>query len=390
MYALDDIYVAQKKVVLRADLNLPIEDGVVTNLSRLEAVVPTIRWLLDNKAAVIILSHFGRPTEGEPSPLFSLEPLTQYLSEALHLKVGFARDYLAGVDINPGEVVLCENVRFFKGEKSCDEKLSKQFAALGDIVVMDAFGASHRAQASTLGLVRHAKIAVAGFLMQHELESLDRLLTNPQKPVVAIVGGAKVSSKLTLLKNILPKVQALIVGGGIANTFLAATGVNVGKSLVEAELINEAREILELANTLGVALPLPDDVVVAKKFSVDAEFRTIKIQQIQDDDMILDIGKQSVSRLCKIIENAGTILWNGPVGVFEMESSQLGTKNLGIAVANSSAFSVAGGGDTLAAIDAFGLREKISYISTGGGAFLEFLEGRTLPVVAALREKAHR
>ena len=386
---MSDQALAGKRVLIRADLNVPVKDGKVTSDARIVAHLPTIEAALGKGAAVILLSHLGRPVEGEHAEEFSLRPVAAHLAELLGRPVRLETDWLGGVAVNPGEVVLCENVRFNKGEKKDSDELARKLAALCDIFVMDAFGTAHRAEASTHGVAKFAPIACAGPLLVGELEALGKALRSPRRPVVAIVGGSKVSTKLSLLDNLVGKVDTLIVGGGIANTFLAAAGHPLGKSLYEADLVEEARRLA--APGSGRALiPLPTDVVVATAFSETAKATVRAAGEVAADELILDIGPQTAERYAAICQNAGTIVWNGPVGVFEIEQFGAGTRRLAEAVAASPAFSIAGGGDTIAALDRYGLSERISYVSTGGGAFLEFLEGKTLPAVAILEERARR
>jgi phosphoglycerate kinase len=377
-----------KRVLIREDLNVPIKDGVVTSDARIRASLPTIRYALDQNAKVFLMSHLGRPEEGVPAEEFSLAPVAAKLSELLGKPVVLRKDWLDGVDTPPGTAVLCENVRFNKGEKKDKEDLAKKMAALCDVYVMDAFGTAHRAEASTHGVAKFAKVAAAGPLLVGELEALERALHAPARPLVAIVAGSKVSTKLTVLESMLAKVDKLIVGGGIANTFLAATGVNVGKSLHEAEMLDVARKLLAQAKAKGTEIPLPTDVVVAREFAATAHADVRPVNKVKPDEMILDIGPDSAEALGKVIESAGTIVWNGPVGVFEFDQFGEGTKAIATAIARSKAFSLAGGGDTLAAIEKYGVEDGISYISTGGGAFLEFVEGKTLPAVAILEARA--
>ncbi|ASQ47287.1 phosphoglycerate kinase [Legionella clemsonensis] len=377
-----------KRLLIREDLNVPIKDGIITSDQRLRAALPTLQAALDENAAVMVLSHLGRPEEGKVEKRFSLQPVADYMAASLDYPVRFVTDYLDGVEVSPGELVICENVRFNVGEKANDDALAKKMARLCDIFVMDAFGTAHRAQASTHGVAKYAPVAVAGPLLVSELEVLEHVLKEPEKPIVAVVGGAKVSSKLTLLKQLVTKVDYLIPGGGIANTFLKAQGYEIGVSLYEEELIEEARAILALAAEKGCEIPLPTDVVVGKSFSDSCPAFNKSLNSVASDDMILDIGPDTVGRYVDIIEEAKTIIWNGPVGVFEFPQFAYGTRALAIAIADSDAFSIAGGGDTLAAIDQYDLTQQISYISTGGGAFLEFLEGKKLPAVAILEERA--
>ncbi|CDZ76337.1 Phosphoglycerate kinase [Legionella massiliensis] len=377
-----------KRILIREDLNVPIKDGIITSDQRLQAALPTLQAALEEGAAVMVLSHLGRPEEGRFEKRFSLKPVADYLTANLQYPVRFVDDYLDGIDVHPGELVICENVRFNPGEKANDDVLAQKLARLCDIFVMDAFGTAHRAQASTHGVAKYAPLAAAGPLLVRELEALHHVLKNPEKPIVAIVGGAKVSSKLTLLKQLVTKVDYLIPGGGIANTFLKAQGFEVGVSLYEEGLLDSAREILALAAEHGCQMPLPSDVVVGKSFSDSCPAFNKALNNLASDDMIMDIGPETVKHYVAIIDIAKTIIWNGPVGVFEFPQFAYGTRALAIAIADSDAFSIAGGGDTLAAVDQYDLTQQISYISTGGGAFLEFLEGKTLPAVAILEERA--
>ncbi len=382
-----DLELKDRRVLIREDLNVPVEAGVITSDARIRASLPTIRAARDAGARVMLMSHLGRPKEGEFSAENSLAPVAARLGELLGAPVRLIPDWLDGIDCAPGEVVLCENVRFNKGEKKDDEALSRKMASLCDIFVMDAFGTAHRAEASTHGVARFAPIACAGPLLVGELEALERALAKPARPLVAIVAGSKVSTKLTVLESLLSKVDQLIVGGGIANTFLAATGVAVGKSLYESDMLDTARALLAQAKAKGTTIPLPTDVVVAKEFSSTAVATTRAVTEVGADELILDIGPTTARSLATLLQSAGTILWNGPVGVFEFDSFAGGTRFIAEAIASSSAFSLAGGGDTLAAIEKFGVESGISYISTGGGAFLEFVEGKTLPAVAALEAR---
>jgi len=377
-----------KRVLIREDLNVPVQDGVVTSDARIRAALPTIRYALDQNAKVFILSHLGRPKEGQYDEQFSLAPVAAKLSELLGKPVPLRKEWLSGVDCPPGTAVLCENVRFNKGEKKDSEELARKMASLCDVFVMDAFGTAHRAEASTHGVARFAPVACAGPLLVGELEALERALHAPARPLVAIVAGSKVSTKLTVLEALLAKVDKLIVGGGIANTFLAATGINVGKSLHEAEMLDVARKLLEQARAKGTEIPLPTDVVVARELAPTAHADVRSIHDVRADEMILDIGPDTAERISAMLQNAGTIIWNGPVGVFEYDQFGEGTRAVANAIARSKAFSLAGGGDTLAAIEKYGVEDGISYISTGGGAFLEFVEGKTLPAVAILEERA--
>ncbi|HEY7742480.1 MAG TPA: phosphoglycerate kinase [Burkholderiales bacterium] len=389
---LTDLPVAGKRVFIRADLNVPQDDaGNITEDTRIRASIPGIEYALKGGAAVMVTSHLGRPTEGKLAPEDSLAPVARRLGEMLHRPVRLIANWVdGGFEVKPGEVVMLENCRVNKGEKKNDEALARRMAALCDVYVNDAFGTAHRAEATTHGMARFAPVACAGPLMAAELEALGRALGNPARPLVAIVAGAKVSTKLTILKALAAKVDQLIVGGGIANTFLAAAGLPIGKSLAELELVSEARAIFELMKGRGAAVPLPVDVVVANDLSPLARANRIAATEVRADDMILDIGPRSAAALAALIAGAGTIVWNGPVGVFEFDQFAAGTRTIALAIADSKAFSIAGGGDTLAAIAKFGIADKISYISTGGGAFLEFLEGRKLPAVAVLEERAAR
>jgi phosphoglycerate kinase len=372
-----------KRVFIRADLNVPCEGGRITDDTRIRASVPGIRLALEKGAAVMVASHLGRPKEGRFSAEDSLAPVAQRLSELLEMNVPLARDWLNGVSVAPGDVVLLENCRFNVGEKSDDEKLSRKIAALCDVYVNDAFGTAHRAEATTHGVARFAKVACAGPLMAQELDALGRSLSNPKRPLVAVVGGAKVSTKLTVLGELAKKVDSLIVGGGIANTFLLAAGKPIGRSLAEPDLVAEAKRIAQLTE-----VPLPEDVVVAVEASARARSSIKAPAAVEADEMILDIGPKTAAALAERLKGAGTIVWNGPMGLFEVDAFAKGTHAVARAIAESPAFSIAGGGDTLAAIAKFGLEKRISYISTGGGAFLEFLEGRKLPAVAALEARA--
>ena len=380
---MSDLDLAGKRVLIRSDLNVPVKDGKVTSDVRIRASLPTIEAALKQGARVMVTSHLGRPTEGEYNEEFSLLPVVNYPKEHLKNPVRLAKDYLDGVDVAEGELVVLENVRFNKGEKKDDETLSKKYAALCDVYVMDAFGTAHRAQASTHGVGKFAPVACAGPLLSAELEALGKALGNPARPMVAIVGGSKVSTKLTVLDSLSKIADQLIVGGGIANTFVAAQGNNVGQSLYEPDLIDNAKKLLETCD-----IPVPTDVRVATEFSETAVATVKQANEIQDNEQILDMGDVSAERLAVILKNAKTILWNGPVGVFEFPNFRKGTEIVARAIADSEAFSIAGGGDTLAAIDLFGIADKISYISTGGGAFLEFVEGKALPAVVMLEERA--
>ncbi len=387
---LDDVSVKNKRVLIREDLNVPIKDGMITSDQRLQAALPTLIRLLDDGAAVMVLSHLGRPEEGTFDPRYTLQPIANYLSEHLKYPVRFAKDYLDGVEVNPGELVLCENVRFNAGEKENNTDLAKKMADLCDIFIMEAFGTAHRTQASTVGVAKYAPVAVAGPLLVRELEAIYAVLKAPEEPIVAIVGGAKVSSKLTLLKQLVTQVDYLIPGGGIANTFLKAQSIEVGRSLVEESLLEEAGEIIRLAKLHNCQIALPVDVVVGKEFSEHCPAFNKSLANIADTDMIFDAGPDSVSRYISIIELAKTIIWNGPIGVFEFPQFAYGTRAIAFAIAESNSFSIAGGGDTLAAIDQYGIQKQLSYISTGGGAFLECLEGKTLPAVEILEQRASK
>ena len=382
-----DLDLAGTRVLIREDLNVPLADGKVSSDARIRAALPTIEAAVEAGAHVMLMSHLGRPKEGEFDPAFSMAPVAEHLGSLLGKAVPLVSDRLNGVDVDAGAVVMCENVRFSVGEKADDEALSKQMAALCDVYVMDAFGTAHRAQASTHGVGKFAPIACSGPLLSAELAALEQALATPARPMMAIVGGSKVSTKLTVLDALSKQVDQLIVGGGIANTFIAAAGHNVGKSLYEPDLVDEARRLVEAAQAKGGDIPVPTDVVVAKALDTDAEATIKSVSDVADDDLILDIGPETAKVLGTMLEGAGTVVWNGPVGVFEFEQFAAGTRALGEAIARSSSFSIAGGGDTLAAIDAFGLAGDVSYISTGGGAFLEFIEGKTLPAVAMLEAR---
>jgi len=383
-----DLDLNGKRVLIREDLNVPVKEGKVTSDARIRAALPTIKLALEKGAKVMVMSHLGRPTEGEYEEAFSLAPVVNYLNDALEQTVRLEKDYLEGVDVADNEVVVFENVRFNAGEKKNDEALSKKLAALCDVYVMDAFGTAHRAQASTHGVGLFADVACAGPLLAAELDALGKALDNPARPLVAIVGGSKVSTKLTVLDSLSKVVDQLVTGGGIANTFIAAAGHSVGKSLFEADLIDEANKLSAAAKANNGEIPVPTDVVVGNEFSESAVATLKDVNEVTDEDMIFDIGPDTANQLAKIIANAGTVVWNGPVGVFEFDQFGNGTRAIADAIANSSAFSIAGGGDTLAAIDKYGIADKVSYISTGGGAFLEFLEGKKLPAVAMLEERA--
>ncbi|MBS0213363.1 MAG: phosphoglycerate kinase [Proteobacteria bacterium] len=383
-----DLDLKGRRVLIRQDLNVPIKAGRITSEQRILASLPTLRAALAAGAAVLVTSHLGRPKEGQWSEADSLAPVARRLSELLGIAVPLRRDWVDGVDVQPGQLVLLENCRMNVGEGKDDEALAKKYAALCDVFVMDAFGTAHRAQASTHGAIRFAPIACGGPLLMAEIDALARALEHPARPLLAIVAGSKVSTKLELLGNLVGKVDQLIVGGGIANTFLAAQGLPVGKSLCEADLLDTAKSIMAAASARGAQIPIPTDVVVAPAFAADAPANVKAVADVGADDMILDIGPDTAARYAQMIHGAGTVVWNGPVGVFEFDAFGHGTQALAQAIAASSAFSIAGGGDTLAAVDKYGIADKVSYISTGGGAFLEFLEGKTLPAVAALEARA--
>ena len=383
-----DLDLAGKRVLIREDLNVPVKDGVITSEQRITAALPTIRLALEKGAAVMVTSHLGRPKEGVWTQEDSLAPVAARLGELLGRDVPLVKDWVDGVQVQPGQLVLLENCRMNVGEKSDDEALSKKYAALCDVYVMDAFGTAHRAQASTHGAIRFAKVACGGPLLMAELDALAKALLAPARPLVAIVAGSKVSTKLELLGALVSKVDQLIVGGGIANTFIAAVGHPVGKSLCEADLLDTARQIMADAKARGADIPVPTDVVVAPAFAADAPATVKPVADVGPDDMILDIGPETAARYAAMIAKAGSVIWNGPVGVFEFDAFGKGTEVLAHAIADSEAFSIAGGGDTLAAVDKYGVEKGISYISTGGGAFLEFCEGKELPAVAALKARA--
>ena len=390
---MSDLDLAGKRVLIRQDLNVPIEHvdgqpGTITSEQRILASLPTLRLALEKGAAVMVTSHLGRPKEGSWSQADSLAPVAARLSQLLGIEVPLLRDWVDGVEVKPGQLVLLENCRMNVGEGKDDEALAKKYAALCDVFVMDAFGTAHRAQASTHGVIRFAPVAAGGPLLMAELDALDKAMAAPARPLLAIVAGSKVSTKLELLTSLVGKVDQLIVGGGIANTFLAAVGHPVGKSLYEADLVDTARQIMADAQARGAAIPLPEDVVVATAFSADAPATIRPVAEVAADELILDIGPRTAARYAQLIGAAGTVVWNGPVGVFEFDAFAGGTEAVARAIAGSSAFSIAGGGDTLAAVDKYGIADQVSYISTGGGAFLEFLEGKTLPAVAALQARA--
>ncbi len=382
-----DVDLKGKRVLIRQDLNVPVKDGKVTSETRIQASLPTIQYALKQGACVMVMSHLGRPTEGEYDAQYSLQPVADRMSELLGQPVKLQQNWLDGVEIDAGKVVLCENVRFNSGEKKNDPLLGQKMAQLCDIFVMDAFGTAHRSQASTHAVAEFAPIACAGPLLASELDALGKALDNPQKPMLAIVGGSKVSTKLTVLESLSKIVDQLIVGGGIANTFIAAAGYPVGKSLYEADLVPEAKRLMEAAKSRGGEIPVPTDVVCAKEFSESAVATVKQVNDVEDDDLILDIGPETTAHFSTIIGTAKTIVWNGPVGVFEIEQFGYGTHELSKAIAASPGFSIAGGGDTLAAIELYGIGDQVSYMSTGGGAFLEFLEGKKLPAVAMLEQR---
>ena len=379
---------AAKRVLIREDLNVPVKDGFVTSDARIRAALPTIKAGIEAGARVMLMSHLGRPKEGAFESAYSLAPVAEHLGSLLNQSVRLVADWLDGLEVDEGEVVLCENVRFNVGEKADDEDLSQKMAALCDVFVMDAFGTAHRAQASTHGVARFAPVACAGPLLATELEALGKALENPARPMAAIVGGAKVSTKLTVLESLLHVVDQLIPGGGIANTFIAAAGHPVGNSLIENDLIDQAKKLIDDAASRGGEIPIPTDVVVGKAFSAETPATIKTVSDVAEDDMIFDIGPETAARFGRMMRDAGTVVWNGPLGVFEFDQFGEGTRVLGEAIARSSAFSIAGGGDTLAAVDKYNIAQNISYISTGGGAFLEFLEGKTLPAVAMLEQRA--
>ena len=384
-----DLDLGGKRVLIREDLNVPLDDsGRITSDARIRASLPTLQHALRAGARVMVMSHLGRPNEGEYTAALSLAPVAERLTGLLGVKVPLVQDWIGGVDIAPGELVLCENVRFLRGEKQDDAVLAKKMAALCDVYVMDAFGTAHRAEASTHGVAKYAALACAGPLLASELEALGRALENPARPLVAIAAGSKVSTKLTLLDSLTKMVDQLIVGGGIANTFIAAAGHGVGKSLYEPDLVPEARRLTTAARRRGADIPLPIDVVVAHEIAANAEADVRRLNEVAADEMILDIGPDTAELFAQLLKKAGTIVWNGPVGVFEFDQFGEGTRVLAHAIAESPAFSIAGGGDTLAALDKYGVTDRISYISTGGGAFLEFLEGKQLPAVAVLEARA--
>ncbi len=377
-----------KRVLIREDLNVPIQNGTVSSDARIRAALPTIQAALRARARVIVMSHLGRPEEGKYAEEFSLAPVAKRLAQLLGIPVALKKDWLGGVEVGPGQVVLLENVRFNTGEKKDADDLARRMAALCDVYVMDAFGTAHRAEASTHGVAKYAPLVCAGPLLVSELSALETALLKPARPLLAIVAGSKVSTKLTVLESLLSKVDQLIVGGGITNTFLAALGFNVGKSLYEPNMLDICKRLLEQSKQRGIVIPMPTDVVVATEISATAEADVKNVGNVSAEDMILDIGPDSAEAMAKLVASAGTILWNGPVGVFEFEQFGEGTRTLAMAIARSKAFSLAGGGDTLAAIEKYGIEDSISYISTGGGAFLEFVEGKKLPAVEILEQRA--
>jgi phosphoglycerate kinase len=383
-----DLDLGNKRVLIRVDFNVPIKAGVVSSDARIRAALPTLKLALEAGAKLMVMSHLGRPTEGVLTAADSMQPIATHLGQLLGTKVTLATDYLDGIDVKAGEIVLFENVRSNIGEKANDAQLSKKLAALCDIFVNDAFGTAHRAQASTHGVAQYAPLACAGPLLSRELEALAQALDNPARPMVAIVGGSKVSTKLLVLDSLMDKVDQLIVGGGIANTFIAATGLEVGNSLVEMDLVDEAKALMKKASRRGASIPIPEDVVVGKEFSETTKATIKAATEVAEDDMIFDIGPLTSKQLEQIILNAGTIIWNGPLGVFEFDQFGAGTESLARAIAANKGFSIAGGGDTLAAIDKYGIADNVSYISTGGGAFLEFVEGRALPAVEILKQQS--
>ncbi len=384
MKTLDQLDLSGKRVLIRADLNVPIRNGQVTSDARIQASLPTFKHALDAGAAVMVMSHLGRPTEGSPDPEFSLKPVAEKLTDLLGQPVELVTDWIDGVEVEPGRLVLLENVRFLKGEKANDDALAKKMAALCDVFCMDAFATSHRAQASTEGVIRHSKAACAGPLLAAEVAALDKALADPARPLVAIVGGAKVSGKLQVLEALIEKVDQLIVGGGIANTFLAAAGYRIGSSLHEPDLGDTAKALLKRADEKGASIPLPTDVLTAERFHQEAHASLRDVEKVHPDEMILDIGPETAGRLAEIIKGAGTVIWNGPVGVFEFDAFHSGTQAVAHAVASCPGFTLAGGGDTIAAIEKFNVADKVDYISTAGGAFLEYVEGKELPALADL------
>jgi phosphoglycerate kinase len=387
MKTFEQLDLAGKRVLIRSDLNVPVQDGLVTSRARIQASLPTFKQALEKGAAVMVMSHLGRPTEGQAEARYSLKPVADVLGELLEQPVRLVTNWLDGVEVRPGELVLLENVRFLEGEKANDETLAGRMAALCDVFVMDAFATAHRAQASTEGVIRKAATACAGPLLATELSALEKALADPARPMVAIVGGSKVSTKLNVLEALIDKVDQLVVGGGIANTFLAAAGHRIGQSLHEPDLVETAKQLLDRAEARGASIPLPTDVLTAERFHQEAHPSLRDVSRVHNDEMILDIGPETAGKLAAIIRRAGTVIWNGPVGVFEFENFRSGTSAIAHAVAACDGFTLAGGGDTIAAIEKFGIAERIDYISTAGGAFLEYVEGRELPAVAALEAK---
>lgn len=382
-----DVDLNNKRVLIREDFNVPMENGKITSEARIQAALPTIQFALDKNAAIILISHLGRPAEGEFNSEFSLQSVAERLSQLLNKPVKFLRDWINGFSIKPGEIVLCENVRLQSGEKKNDAALAQKMAALCDVFVMDAFATAHRAEASTVGVAAYAPIACAGLLLSAELEALDKVLKNPKRPLVAVIGGSKVSTKLTVLENLLTKVDKLIVGGGMANTFLAARNLPIGKSLYEKDLIETTQQLWNSAKQRHVEIIMPIDVIVATEISATANSEVRDVLHVKAEEIILDVGPKTAQHYAGILMSAGTILWNGPVGVFELAPFEQGTRSLSLAIAESPAFSIAGGGDTLAAIEKYHIADRVSYISTGGGAFLEFVEGKELPAVTVLQQK---
>lgn len=386
--SLNDSDIDHKRLLIREDFNVPMQEGKISDTSRIDRALPTLRYALKNNSAIMICSHLGRPVEGTYDPAYSLEPVAACLAEKLNHPVGFEKDWINGLTIEPGEVILCENVRFNPGESINDPALAKKMAALCDVFVMDAFASAHRSHASTVGVAEYAAVACAGPLLLEELNALSTALQNPEPPLVAVVGGAKVSTKLQLLEAMLDQVETLVVGGGMANTLLAASGYSIGQSLYEKDMLDFSRQLINTARAKNVSIPLPVDVCVATEFSKAAKAKVCCLEDIQANEMILDVGPKTQASYERIMQQAGTIIWNGPVGVFEFPAFANGTKSLGEAIGNSSAFSLAGGGDTVAACNQFNLNADISYISTGGGAFLETIQGLTLPAVTILEKKA--